>query len=217
MNRLKGIKNIADVKEVILLHKESIKKAALPIVVVAALLFFWIGGEKDTNEIKEIENPDSDVVQEEIEESEINETSKENTEIYVDISGCVYKPGVYKINDGTRLFQVIEKAGGLTEDADRDSINQAEKVYDGQKILIQSKLGINNVISDYTKEQNGKININTADSMKLQEIPGVGPSTAKKIIDYRETYGKFKSVEDIVNVSGIGEKTFENIREYIIV
>ena len=217
MNKLKDIKDFEDLKELIILHKETIKKAALPVVVVAALLFFWMGENGEKAQIKENDRPVSEIVeQQSVEETAIDDLK---SEIYVDISGCVYNPGVYKIKGGTRLFQVIEKAGGLTPEADTDSINQAEEVYDGQKILISSKgnSGENKMSPVVQESQNGKININTADSLKLQEIPGVGPTTAQKIIDYRQNYGKFKSKEDIVNVSGIGEKTYENIKDYIIV
>ena len=217
MNKLKDIKDFEDLKELLILHKETIKKAALPVVVVAALLFFWMGENGEKAQIKENDRPVSEIVeQQSVEETSIDDVK---SEIYVDISGCVYNPGVYKIKGGTRLFQVIEKAGGLTPEADTDSINQAEEVYDGQKILISSKgnSGENQMSLAVQESQNGKININTADSLKLQEIPGVGPTTAQKIIDYRQNYGKFKSKEDIVNVSGIGEKTYENIKDYIIV
>lgn len=217
MNKLKDIKDFEDLKELLILHKETIKKAALPVVVVAALLFFWMGENDEKVQIKENDRPVSEIVeQQSVEETAVDDVK---SEIYVDISGCVYNPGVYKIKDGTRLFQVVEKAGGLTPEADTDSINQAEEVYDGQKILISSKgnSGENQMSPAVQESQNGKININTADSLKLQEIPGVGPTTAQKIIDYRQNYGKFKSKEDIVNVSGIGEKTYENIKDYIIV
>ena len=234
MNRLKSIKGVAEFKELILLHKESIKKAALPVTVVAALLFFWISGEIEKKEVSFEDN----VVSDETFESNINSdfSTEENTnveansEIYVDIGGCVYNPGVYKVKQGTRLFEVIEKAGGLTEKADTNNINRAEAVYDGQKILIHATessfdqetdnaLTNENPTSDgyITSGNNGKININTANFDKLQEIPGVGPSTAQKIIDYRQNVGRFTSIEDIKNVSGIGDKTFANMKEYITV
>lgn len=217
MNRLKGIRSIADFKELLVLHRESIKKAALPVTVVAALLFFWIGGGNENSNIEEVEEPVSGIIA----EDGIDNTQLSNDiDIYVDIGGCVYNPGVYKIKVGTRLFQVIEMAGGLTTEADIDSINQAEEVYDGQKIMIYSQ--IENDITDTSgisqhQSSNGKININNATELELQAIPGVGPSTAKKIIEYRELNGRYKNIEDLMNVSGIGEKTFEKLKEYITV
>lgn len=225
LNRLKGIKNIADFKELLLLHKESIKKAALPVTVAAALLFFWISGNNGRQtEIDEMSSPPTSITAEE--ESygdgtiESDNYYVENIDIYIDIGGCVYNPGVYKVKAGTRLFEVIEKAGGLTDDADIDSINRAEEVYDGQKLIIYS-VDSDNEYGDLAvspqQDSDGRININTADSSLLQEIPGVGPTTAQKIIDYRESNGKYKSIEDIKNVSGIGDKTFENLKDYITV
>ena len=113
------------------------------------------------------------------------------------------------------MFQLIEEAGGLTEDADIEDLNRAEEVIDGQKIVIYSK--DSDAENKLSESSSGKININRADSDKLQEIPGVGPATAQKIIEYREENGKFKSIEDIKNVSGIGSKTFESLKEYITV
>ena len=130
MNKLKEIRSFEELKDLITQNKDKIKKAALPITVMAALLFFWLsGGSTGASEIKETDTDQSIMPYEE------NETE---SEIYVDIGGCINKPGVYKITTGTRLFQVIEKAGGLSEEADTDSINMAEEVYDGQKIIIYS-------------------------------------------------------------------------------
>ncbi len=221
MNKLKNIKSLEELKEIILSNKEFIKKAALPLMVVAALLFLWITGGDGKEEISVKESQEQSVKHEELKgEDEFDSEEIDETEdIYVDISGCVKEPGVYKVAAGTRIFQVIERAGGLTEGADIESVNRAEEVTDGQKIIInlvgeQKPEAIGNT---YSEEDSDKVNINTADSSRLQAIPGVGPATAQKIIEYREQNGKFKSVEDIKNVSGIGDKTFENMRPYITV
>ena len=142
--------------------------------------------------------------------------------MYVDISGCVKSPGIYKIKRNTRLFEVIELAGGLTKDADYNGFNQAEHIEDGDKIIIPAKNQESDSASasqgnNATASNNGKININTADSAALQEIPGVGPATAEKIISYRETNGRFRNKEDLMNVSGIGEKTFEKMKDMITI
>ncbi|MBR4411227.1 MAG: helix-hairpin-helix domain-containing protein, partial [Firmicutes bacterium] len=143
----------------------------------------------------------------------------------------VNKPGVYRIPAGTRLFQVVEEAGGLKETADIDSINQAEAVTDGQKIIIGSRdenspyyTGTSVKIepsgpsggSAVRQTADGfKVNLNRATLADLQMIPGVGPSTAQKILDYRESAGKFSSISDLKNISGIGEKTYDNLKDYI--
>ncbi len=214
MDKLKGIRSIEDLKEFIYLYKDIIKKAALPITVVAAVLIFWIVGfNKDEKIVEEIDTG-KQISEEKNNDSELK--NEERINIYADISGCVEKPGVYEVEEGTRMFQLIEKAGGLTKDADIEGLNRAEIVSDGQKIIIYAK-GERHESENTGVSSSGKININTADASQLQTISGVGPVTAEKIIEYRKANGKFSSIEDIKNVSGIGDKTFEKIRENITI
>lgn len=148
---------------------------------------------------------------------------KEEVLIIVDVAGAVANPSVVELPDGSRVFEAVEKAGGLTTEADTGSINQAEILSDGQKIYIPTKQEMKEVNSgggNFTGLVSGKsnlININTADLSALQEIPGVGPATAEKIISYRIENGKFNTIEDIKNVSGIGDKTFEKMKKKITV
>lgn len=142
------------------------------------------------------------------------------TEFYVDISGCVNSPGVYEVDSETRLFDVIEMAGGLTADADIDSINRAELLEDGQKILIPSKdesaSSTSGTVSASSGSVSGKININTADQATLMEISGVGETIANRIIEYRAE-NRFSKIEDIKNVKGIGDATYEKMADLITV
>lgn len=217
MEKLKQIKNLNDLKEFLILNKESIKRAALPITVAAALLLFWILGGSDKEALKEDAGKDvSDITVEENKEPEEGE-NHESSDIYVDISGCVLNPGVYKVEAGTRLFQLIEKAGGITEDADIRELNRAEEVSDGQKVIIYSLNESQEVQHQGQSTEAGKVNINKADALELQTVPGIGPATAQKIIEYRQNNGRFNSLEDLKNVKGIGEKTFESMKEYITV
>lgn len=214
MDKLKGIRSIEDLKEFIYLYKDVIKKVAMPVIVVAAVLIFWIVGlNKDETIVEEIDNG-KNISEEKNLDSELK--NEEKIKIYADISGCVEKPGVYEVEEGTRIFQLIERAGGLTKDADIEGLNRAEIVSDGQKIIIYAK-GESQESENTGVSSSGKININTADASQLQTISGVGPVTAEKIIEYRKANGKFSSIEDIKNVSGIGDKTFEKIRENITI
>jgi competence protein ComEA len=214
LDKLKGIRSIEDLKEFIYLYKDVIKKVAMPVIVVAAVLIFWIVGlNKDETIVEEIDNG-KNISEEKNLDSELK--NEEKIKIYADISGCVEKPGVYEVEEGTRIFQLIEKAGGLTKDADIEGLNRAEIVSDGQKIIIYAK-GESQESENTGVSSSGKININTADASQLQTISGVGPVTAEKIIEYRKANGKFSSIEDIKNVSGIGDKTFEKIRENITI
>ena len=225
MKRIKfgSVKSFADVKALFTDNKELLKTAALPLVIGAAVLFFWFYGGKDADIAAtrtEMDMADAETVMSI--DGENNGTDFSN-EMYVDISGGVEKPGVYTVKEGTRLFQVIEMAGGLSENADINSLNQAETVYDGQKIIVNTTDTLSNPAAEETSITgqsgitNGKVNLNLADSATLQTIPGIGPSKADRIIEYRKNSGKFKKIEDVKNITGIGEKTFESIKEHITV
>ena len=164
---------------------------------------------------------------------ELNKQKEEiNKKITIYISGEVANPGVISIDLGQRLDDAIKKVGGLTKEADIERVNLAMKVEDAQHYIIPRKGEKNQIKEDVNYSQtdensssqlskkssskgSGKININLADENELESIPGVGPSIAKKIIDYREKEEKFTNIEDIKNVSGIGDKKFENMKEYI--
>lgn len=144
-----------------------------------------------------------------------------NSEVVIDISGEVIKPGVYRLENGSRMDDVLIKAGGFGLKADRDwvnkNLNRAEKVYDGQKIYIP-KVGEVLSSSSYKVESssgNKIIRINSASVDELDRLDGVGPSIAKRIIDYREENRGFKSVEELKLVPGIGDKMFEKIKDEI--
>lgn len=151
--------------------------------------------------------------------SSSSDTEEElNTKIQVHVAGEVLNPGVYKLDSGSRIIDAINMAGGFTEKADKNSLNLAKTVDDGEQIMINSIAENNGVTNEpQTQSTNGKININTADLALLQTLNGVGPSTAQKIIDYRSTNGKFKTIEDLKKVSGIGEKTFAKFKDQICV
>ena len=130
-----------------------------------------------------------------------------NSEIEVHIDGRVKNPGVYKIKNGTRLQDLIEEAGGLLDDANTSNQNLARKLKDEEKIVIKSYL-------DNNDDEDSKININTATKDMLTSIPGVGSKMADKIIKYRQEH-PFNSVDELLNISGIGKKKFEEIKLYI--
>ena len=152
----------------------------------------------------------------------LDKTEKERPqtvdEFYIDISGAVNSPGVYKVKKKTRVFELIEKAGGLKADANLDALNQAEFVKDGQKIVIPSNGGgdITRENEDKSNNDGGMININLADKSKLMSLPGVGDAIAQRIIDYRKDH-RFSKVEDLKQVKGIGDATFEKLKNMITV
>ena len=141
------------------------------------------------------------------------QTEVEEEFIYVDVDGAVVNPGVYKLKKGSRVFEAIKKAGGLSDYADTSSLNQAKFVEDGEKITIP----VSNDDMSYSDGSDSKlININTADKSRLTELSGVGDAIADRIIEYRNKT-RFSSIEDIKNVKGIGDATFEKIKNQITV
>lgn len=198
-------------------NEKYVKIAVIAIAVITALVFFGLKGEKE--EIPVIQS--GELVEQNSEYDVEDLDPLEPQKLVVDIGGCVKEPGVYEIEEGTRLYQVIEKAGGFTKDADADCVNQAELLYDGQKIMIpaistsaEDSVGDGGGLSAAITAD-GRVNINLADSTELQEIPGVGPATAEKILAYRQEHGKFSKLDDLKNVDGIGDKTFEKIKDMI--
>lgn len=185
-------------------------------VLFAGFSLFKGGG--DTSDIKKGgEAGSSDVYAEDGGVSEGN--------IFVDIGGAVKTPMLAELPAGSRVEDAIKAAGGLKQEADMTNVNRAEFLEDGQKIYIPS-MSLDedgNLIEDpsgagaASSGGPNKVNINTADSAQLQTLSGVGPATAQKIIDYRQSNGSFSNPEDLKNVSGIGEKTFEKLKDKITI
>lgn len=157
-----------------------------------------------------------------IENTNINTTEElfEPSYIVVYICGAVKNNKVITLKENSRICDAIDAVGGLTKDADLTNINLANMLEDGEKIYIPKKGEYieNNINSSYTNLiSSNKININKATQTELETIPGIGPSTALKIIKYRNENGKFSKIEDIQNVSGIGTAKFNTIKEYICI
>lgn len=214
----------------------KIKKYIDKIAIITLAVIFILVGYFNKKEESNIEN--NQFLSGETESNEENSVSNElketfietiSEEIYVDISGCVINPGVYQLKNNQRIIDAIDMAGGLCSDADTSNINFAKKLSDEMKIHIR-KIGetFNEISSDFNNEldsssnnpssdsNSSKININTASKEQLMTLPGIGDKKATEIINYRENK-KFTNIEDIKNISGIGDKTFEKIKEFIIV
>ena len=153
-----------------------------------------------------------------------NETEKQNDQlIYVQLCGAVVNPGIYPCQEGDYLFSIIEKAGGLLETACFESVNQAQTVVDGQMIMVYSKDEFslmktgNGTKSNEESDVAAKVNLNTADAVKLMSLPGIGEAKAAQIIEYRRNNGFFTKIEDIMNIGGIKEHLFETIKDAICV
>lgn len=150
-------------------------------------------------------------------ETEKNEEeSIVSSPIMVDVQGSVNKPGVYEMNNGDRVIDVIKKAGGFLEEAEARSVNQAEKIADEMIIYVAAKgEEVRPLSSNKGNDKDDLLNINSADLSELQTLSGVGPSKAQSIISYREEFGPFKSIDELLEVRGIGEKTIEEWKDKI--
>lgn len=149
------------------------------------------------------------------------ETSSEKegsqSDIYVHVTGAVKNPGVIKLPAGSRVVDAIEACGGLTENADSDSVNLAAILEDENKICIYTKDAMNRSSDETGQSMENKININTATLEELKTLNGIGDVIGQNIIDYRETHGGFRSIEEIMEVDRIGEKLYEKIKEQITI
>ena len=158
--------------------------------------------------------------------NEISQADTEDQLVTVDVKGAVKKPGVYQLQSNSRVHDALEKAGGMTEEADLKSINQAQKLSD-EAVVYVAKVGENavdvttsapaNATSSTGQTKSALVNLNTATEADFQTISGIGQKRAQDIIAYREANGRFKSVDDLKNVSGIGAKTLEKLKEYVTV
>lgn len=182
-----------------------------------------------------LQKQELDAVQEEQQSQEQNESdekltedfldtsenaTEEKSDVYVYICGAVYYPGVYRLEKDARVFEAIALAGGLCEDACLEAINQAQQVQDGQRIVVPTRSQWEKEGADFDTESaatagDALVNINTADVSKLCELSGIGEAKAEAIIKYRQENGNFSSVDEIKNVTGIGEGLFNRIRDKI--
>lgn len=159
--------------------------------------------------------------------ADAQEEAGDSSEVCMYICGAVLNPGVYELSSSSRIYELVELAGGLTEDADEQSVNLAQFAEDGGMVWIPTKeesaagvtapAGAADSAATASSEDSGKVNINTADASELTTLNGIGDSKAAAIIAYREAHGGFQSIEEIMNVDGIAEGTYEKIREYITV
>ncbi|MCL2436588.1 MAG: helix-hairpin-helix domain-containing protein [Clostridiales bacterium] len=217
--------------------KKCLKIAGLVVVLTISLITYVTGNLTNDDGIAVMEVQDNEIV---ADESNVVAEVQQEQEAYivVDIEGAVRSPGVVFLLSGSRVNDAVEEAGGLTSDADTRSVNLASRLSDGDKVYIpthgeqQTSSGSNSqpagivtdIVSsgsqatpDGASENSGMVNINTATSAQLQTLRGVGPATAQRIIEHRETVGRFTRIEDIMRVSGIGTRTFEGFRDNIVI
>ena len=204
------------------------------IIVICAGLGLLVGGffllkptsqtpVKETNLQAEVAAVSKDSSTEKEVKKEEKEEPVEQDLITVDVKGAVKSPGIYDLPVGSRIHDAVQKAGGLTEEADSKSLNLAQKVSDEALVYVPTKgeeaasqqQAASGTTPSTSKEK--KVNLNKASLEELKQVKGLGGKRAQDIIDHREANGKFKSVDELKKVSGIGVKTIEKLKDYVTV
>lgn len=191
---------------------ESVKKILFPAAIgICAIIFFLLTNQSDS------ENIETQELQAHIEPTA--ETAAEDmvpVQAIVDIKGEVIQPGVYEVQPDSRVNDVIQMAGGFTEDADQTQINLAQKIQDEMIIIVHKKGEEGEPQGTSTSDSAGqKVRVNYASQEEIETLNGIGPAKAQAIIQYREENGLFQTPEDLLQVSGIGEKTLQNFIDQI--
>jgi competence protein ComEA len=132
--------------------------------------------------------------------------------IYVHVAGSVKSPGIYQLDSGTRVYDAVLAAGGFTSKANQSSVNMARALTDGEQLVVSSESG---GTSFQVAPSSSQISLNQASSSQLEDLPGVGPALAGRIIDWRVANGGFKAKEDLLNVAGIGDKLFASFKDLV--
>lgn len=199
-----------------IMEKSQLKYVIIVLaVVVSGLFWYWDHGNagRQKNEASDLfENGETSW-------PEAAATDGEAA-VYVHIVGAVKKPGVYKFEQKPRVIDVVERAGGFAKGAVKADINQAETVEDGSQIVIQSRKAKDRARDagggrQDEQQTGGLLDINTATKEELMTLTGIGESKALSIVAYRETNGKFKKIEDIMNITGIKSGIFDKIKDQI--
>ena len=183
------------------------KKAFLFILIALGTLTCACGGRERISYAEEMYMEENTAL-----DSQSESKASFRAQIYVYVAGCVANPGVYIMPEGSRVYDAVNAAGGVTEEGDESHMNLVNIIHDGDRVVVP-------VTAEYAEDAglNGSnlVNINQATLAQLTTVPGIGEAKAKAIISYREKHGAFSKIEDIMKVSGIKEGTFEKIKYYI--
>ena len=223
-------------------NKKNIKIICIILLILIVILIYVYTNKEEigANYINNTNNDFEELIENGSKEKNSNKNNSKKEDEYikeekinriiVHITGEVRKKGVVELEEGNRIIDAINKAGGATEKADLESVNLATKVEDGMQIRIPSKeekITLKDEIKSQNSEKNTKeinnkeliekIDINTATKKEFEKLPGIGDEMASRIIEYRNKNGKFSKISDLKNIKGIGDSKFNNIKEYIMV
>lgn len=197
------VKKIAEMKQIIFL---------ITIVLLVSLVLF-LHFRNDKNDVAlNLSSYEGN-----FETMDLTEDSVVSDKLVVDVKGAVKRPGVYELEQGKRMHDLITMAGGYLDEAEELKLNLAQLLHDEMMIYVPFKgeEPLEHMPIEGSESTNGTININRAEATTLEQLPGIGPAKAQAIVAYREENGPFKTVEDLLQVSGIGPKSIEKLREQV--
>lgn len=203
--------------------KRYFKVIIFVVVIIVGVIYFNVSDSFKGEVVTEGAIEDIAELDEVKEEEEMleDDAASDSEKIIIDIKGEINAPGVYEMQLGDRMIDIVDRAGGLTDDASETAINLAEKLQDEMAIIIPKEgdepLESNDIgsMESGTSSKTDKLNLNHATQSELETLNGIGPSKAEAIISYREENGLFQTVEDVLEVNGIGEKTLESFKDDI--
>jgi competence protein ComEA len=191
------------IKEVLAEFSPRALKVTITLLAVVAFGVYFFSSGTGTGNTVTMEKP-----------SDSGEVSQavETPKIYVHVAGSVRAPGIYQLDSGTRVYDAVLAAGGFTEKANQSSVNMARALTDGEQLVVSSE---SSVASFEGPTSSSLISLNQASASELEDLPGVGPALAGRIVDWRSANGGFKAKEDLLNVAGIGDKLFASFKDLV--
>jgi competence protein ComEA len=191
------------IKEVLAEFSPRALKVTITLIAVVAFgVYVFSSGAGQDNTMKIEKSSDSAAVSGDV----------QAPNIYVHVAGSVKSPGIYQLDSGTRVYDAVLAAGGFTSKANQSSVNMARALTDGEQLVVSSESG---GTSFQVAPSSSQISLNQASSSQLEDLPGVGPALAGRIIDWRVANGGFKAKEDLLNVAGIGDKLFASFKDLV--
>lgn len=206
-----------DYRELLKKYKQYLIVGMILVLSISGSIFFMIVNSKQ----KQVEDPDEALIMNSTSVSQSLESESISQQIYVDIKGAVEKPGMYEGRANMRVWDAVMLAGGVNEEADTKQVNFSERIIDqmviyvpkfGEELQVENK---NGDAKENPSKDTSKVDLNQADESELQTLPSIGQKKAQEIIRYREEKGGFKTIDELKNISGFGEKTFEKLKESI--
>jgi competence protein ComEA len=214
MKFIPNMKGVLILKDWLSIHKVKILIVSISVVIFVYYLTYR--SSKETELMIGVAEQGSII--NEMQEKEVETKENKTIVIMVDVKGAVNIPGVYHAEEGQRVLDLINKAGGFTNEADSNQVNLSQHIEDEMVIFVPVLGETVDVMQNApTSVQNKLLDINKATDSELQTLPGIGPSKAIAIIEFREKNGEFQTIEDLKKISGIGEKTFEELASLITV